>query len=157
MPSSVRVAELLALIRRRFWTQLLEKAKAKSSLHRAVSPGDYSWIGAGSGRSGLTFNYSVTQHGSKVELYIDRGRGAEEENARIFDALSDRRDEIERSFGRALNWEPLEGKRACRISQAFELGGYKDEERWPEIQEEMVDAMILLERTLKPQIARLPN
>jgi hypothetical protein len=42
-------------IRRRFWTGLLEKAKAKSTLHRAVSPGDYSWIGAGSGRSGLTF------------------------------------------------------------------------------------------------------
>ena len=55
-----------------------------------------------------------------------------------------------------MNWEPLEGKRACRVSQAFE-GGYRDEERWPEIQEAMVDAMINLERTLKPHIARLPN
>jgi hypothetical protein len=48
----------------------------------------------------------------------------------------------------------LEGKRACRIRRNFE-GGYRDEERWPEIQATMIDAMIRLERALKPYIDRV--
>jgi hypothetical protein len=54
-----------------------------------------------------------------------------------------------------LKWERLEGKRACRISKRFEIGGYKDEEKWPEIQEVMIDAMKRLEEALKPYIMQL--
>jgi hypothetical protein len=144
-------------IRRRFWTGLLELAKQRSALHRAISPSDRSYISAGAGRSGLAFGYSVTQHGSNVELYIDRGKGAEDENGRIFDALYRHKDEIEQAFGGELTWEPLEGKRACRISKAFELGGYRDESKWPEVFETMVDAMTRFERALKPHISQLAH
>lgn len=82
-------------------------AKEKTRLHSAVSPGEYGWIGAGSGKSGVTFNYTIGQHRGGVEPYIDRG--AEEENQRIFDSLIEHRDEIEQRYGRALSWQPLEG------------------------------------------------
>jgi len=65
-------------------------ATEKTKLHSAVSPGEYGWIGAGSGKSGVTFNYVVGQHRAGVELYIDRGQGAEDENMRIFESLAER-------------------------------------------------------------------
>jgi Domain of unknown function (DUF4268) len=141
-------------IRRRFWTQLLENAKQRTKLHGGVSPTDRLWSGTGAGKGGLSFNYTITQHDSGVELYIDRGRDSED-NRRIFDSLAAHKDEIENIYQGRLEWQPLEGKRACRIRQRFELGGYQDKERWPEIQDKMIDAMVRLERALKPHIARL--
>jgi hypothetical protein len=73
-----------AQIRRRFWTQLLDRAKDCTRLHAGKTPADDTWIGAGAGKTGLTFNYYVTQHGAQVELYIDRGHGSEEQNLAIF-------------------------------------------------------------------------
>ena len=37
----------------------------------------------------------------------------------------------------------------------LELGGYRDEDRWADVHEEMVDAMIRLEKALRPYIAKL--
>lgn len=142
-------------IRKDFWTALLEKARSRTRLHSGISPGHDTWVGAGAGKSGLIFSYVMTQHGSGVELYIDRGRGLDDENTRIFETLHASRDEIERDFGGPLDWQPLEGKRACRIKRSLE-GGYRDEERWPEIHDAMIDAMIRLERALRPHLDRLP-
>lgn len=142
-------------IRKDFWTALLEKARSRTRLHSGVSPGHDTWAGTGAGKSGLMFSYVMTQHGSGVELYIDRGRGLDDENTRIFETLLGSRDEIERAFGGPLDWQPLEGKRACRVKRSLE-GGYRDEEQWPEIHEAMIDAMIRLERALRPHLDRLP-
>jgi hypothetical protein len=144
-------------VRKRFWTGLLELAKTKTKLHSAVSPGEYSWVGAGAGTSGLTFNYTITQYGSTAELYIDRGQGAEEENERIFDLLEAHKAEVETAHGGPLSWERLEGKRACRIAARFETGGYRDESEWPAVQETLIEAMIRLERALRPQLKQLSS
>jgi len=144
------------VIRQRFWTGLLEKAKDKTKLHAAISPGEYSWIGTGAGWSGLGYNYSLKQHASAVELYIDRGKDSEAENKAIFDQLHESCEAIERTFGSSLGWERLESKRACRIAKRFDGGGYRDpEERWPEIQDTMIDAMIRLDEALRSHIKKL--
>lgn len=142
-------------VRRRFWTGLLAEAKRHTNLHSAVSPGEYGWIGAGSGKSGITFNYTVGQHRVGVELYIDRGQGAEQENRTIFDALEARRDVIEEAYGAPLSWEPLEAKRACRIGERFEGAGYRDEDRWDEVFKVLAEAMARLENALRPHLAAL--
>jgi hypothetical protein len=142
-------------IRERFWTELLERAKAKTKLHASISPSRHNWIGTGAGKSGLAFNYVIRKHEADVELYIDRGKETEEENKRIFDTLAALKSEIEESFGGTLDWQRLEGKRACRIRKGFELGGYRDEEKWPEIHDTMIDAMIRLEKALRPRINKL--
>lgn len=144
-------------VRRRFFARLLDGAKPRTRLHSAVSPSEYSWVGAGAGKSGLSFNYTVVQHGATAELYIDRGQGGEEENRAIFDSFYGQREDIERDFGGPLSWEPLESKRACRIACRFEGVGYKDDEsEWPGLHQSMVDAMVRLEAALRPHIARLP-
>ncbi len=143
-------------IRKRFWTQLLEKAKGKTKLHANISPNEFSWIGTSAGHKGLSFNYNVKQHATMAELYIDTGKDGYNENKAIFDQLHASKDKIEAEFGDRLQWKSLEGKRACRICYPINHGGYRDEEeKWPEIQDKTIDAMISLEKALKPHIRKL--
>ena len=143
-------------LRRRFWTQLLEQAKVRTPLHASSSPsrGEEIWVT----ENGLSFGYIIRKHRSNVDLYIDRGEGAGGENNEIFNTLKKAKEEIEEAFRKSLEWFPLEGKRACRISKRFSLGGYQDdEEQWQEIQDAMIDGMIRLEAVLRPHIDRLPT
>jgi hypothetical protein len=140
-------------VRQRFWTQLLEHSKQKSKLHSRISPGRENWLGASAGTRGLHFNFTVRRHETQVELYIDTED--EVENTAIFDKLHGQREEIERSFGGPLDWQPLEQKRACRIRHRITKGGWKDEAAWPAVIEATVDAMVRLERSLHGPIQQL--
>lgn len=149
------VAERYAL-RNRWWTQLIERSAERTRLHAHITPGDYSWIGVSAGYPGMNYNYTVTQNGRTAELYIDRGRGAEDENRALFDELCQHREAIEATFGGPLSWEALEGKRACRIRAALTDGGYRSpEEEWLSLHDGQIDAMIQLECALKPHIRGL--
>jgi len=142
-------------IRREFWTTLLHRARSRTKLHANISPGRENWISTTAGRSGCSFNYVIRQHDGQVELYIDRGRDADEENTRIFDLLVEHKGEIEAQMGESLEWQRLDGRRACRIRKVVAKGGYRDRDRWPEIQVAMIDSMIKLARALKPHFSRL--
>lgn len=142
-------------IRKRWWTQLVERAAKISKLHAHITPGEYSWLGTSSGIRGLNLNYVVTQDESAAELYIDRGKDSEEENKTIFDQLQANRAEIEKAFGGPLSWERLEGKRACRI-RFTQPGGYRSpEETWSAIQDGIIAAMTRLEQALRPFLKQL--
>jgi hypothetical protein len=143
-------------LRRRFWETLLKRPKVKGTRHANIAPGEFSWIGAGSGVRGMPFTYSVRQDEGQVELYIDRGAGKSAENKDIFDKLHKQKNEIERAFGKELSWQRLDDKQGSRIAFVAADGGYKsDESSWPEIQDAMIDAMALLERALMPHLKSL--
>ena len=72
----------------------------------------------------------------------------------MFDALLAEQHAIEAAFGAPLHWEPLDDRRACRISYGGD-GGYRDSERWPAVHDAMIDAMVRLERALAPHLPRL--
>ncbi|MGD2253952.1 MAG: DUF4268 domain-containing protein [Anaerolineales bacterium] len=141
-------------LRLQFWTELLQRAREKTRLHANISPGRDSWIGMGAGIAGLGLNYVILQHEGRVELYIDRGSGAGEENKSVFDHLYAKHEEIETAFGGDLNWQRLDEKRASRISETVETGGYRDE-NWQETQDAMIDAMIRFENALRPHIKKV--
>jgi hypothetical protein len=143
-------------IRKRWWTQLIERSAKVSKLHAHITPGEYSWIGTSSGIRGLNWNYVVTQDESAAELYIDRGKDSEDENKAIFDQLYANRVEVEKAFGGPLSWERLEGKRASRIRFTQTGGGYRSpEEKWPELQDGIIGAMTRLEQALRPFLKQL--
>ena len=144
-------------LRRRFWTRLLERAKESTPLHANSSPNQYNYVMTRAERRGLSFLYIIQQHTSDIDLYIDRGRDTDNENEEIFNTLQEAKEEIEEAFGEPLKWQRLEGKRACRISKRFSLGGYRaDEEEWSEIQDAMIDGMIRLEAAFRSHIDKLP-
>lgn len=141
-------------IRLKFWEGLVAKARNRNTRHAHIKPTSHGWLGGSSGIRGLAFNYSIVQEYGVVELYIDRGDSTE--NKRVFDQISERKSEIESSFGGPLLWERLDLKRASRIKHVIDRGGYRSPETdWPEVQSEMVDAMCRLEHALKPVIDSL--
>lgn len=142
-------------LRYRFWTELLDLSKQKTKLHANISPSRGNWIGTGAGKSGLAFNYAIRQHDAQAELYIDRGKDTDEETKAIFDTLAASRDGIESSFGGKLDWDSVEGRRGYRIAARTTLGGYRDESKWPDIHNALIDSMISLEKALRPHIAKL--
>ena len=96
----------------------------------------------------------ILKNAGRVELYIDTGEQVV--NKAYFDQLYTHKDEIEAVFGAPLRWERLENRRAARIAyDIMGLGGLRDRERWPELQDAMIDAMIRLEKAIKPHIGQL--
>lgn len=143
-------------IREAFWESLLARARGLTSLHSAVSANKESWLGAGSGRSGVHFDYVIRRRDAAVYLVIDSND--ESQTDAIFDRFVAERDEIEAGFGGQLEWLRLEGYKRRLIGMSFSTGGYTDDqEHWPEIQDEMIEAMVRLEDVFKPRVARLPS
>ena len=139
--------------RYRFFEGLLEHAKQRTQLHANISPSKQSWVAAGSGIGGVAFTYVVRQRDARVELYIDTPDG--DRNQRIFKALSLKKERIEGVFGFPLVWDTKEGRRACRIQKTYATGGYRDEEAWEAVYEELAKAMAKLESALRPHLQGL--
>jgi hypothetical protein len=141
-------------IRKQWWSELVERPDAK--LHAHITPGAYAWIGTSSGIRGLSLNYVVFQEETAVELYIDRGKDAEQENKAIFDRLFAHKTEIEKAFGGPLSWQRLDNRRASRIRYTRPGGGYRSPpEQWPAIQDAIISAMNRLDAALKPFLKQL--
>lgn len=143
-------------IRRSFWSDLLKDAKSKTKLHSTISPSKYAWIAAGAGKRGLSFNYVIWEHKTAIELYIDKGKDYENETKDTYDQLAKFADQINSNYGESLEWQRLDSKRACRIRKTFDLGGFKDQDRWDKVIPVMTDAMLKFEKTLNPYIKKLP-
>ena len=133
-----------------FWTELLARMKQKTPLFGSVSPQPQNWIVTGAGRTGVAYMFFVRAHDSQVSLRIRCEKEAD--SKAIFDALHSKKKAIERQFGQALEWQRLEGQSTSRIDYVLTGGGLRDRERWPEIQDRMIDAMVRLEKALSPHI-----
>lgn len=140
------------VLRLEFWEALLKRAKEKGfTLHANRSPTPENWIAAGSGKTGMSFNYYIWFEGqTAAELYIDTGD--KEQNKRIFDQLHDKKASIEERFGGTLLWERLDDRIASRVRVLLHEGGLEDKERWTSIHDSMIDAMSRLYKALKPHI-----
>jgi len=130
--------------------QLLDHAKTQSDLHARMSPSRYTWVCAR--RDGIAWCYSVLQSQTGAAMYLDAPDTAD--NKALFDALYERRADIERAFGGPLNWYRLDDKKGCWIGVNFE-GGWRDESTWPAAIEQAVEAMGRLYATLSPLLRDL--
>jgi hypothetical protein len=133
-------------VRREFWTELLRAMAGKTTLYQNISPSKEGWINAGSGVRGVGFNLVAGRAFGRAEVYIDRGDG--EENTFIYDQLHGQKEAIEVAFGGELTWEPLEGKRACRIKSET-AGNIFDRDQWPAMIDFMTSAMVRMENAFK--------
>ncbi|MCF7835243.1 DUF4268 domain-containing protein [Candidatus Gracilibacteria bacterium] len=116
-------------IRKSFWEKLLPALNKKTDLFSNVNSTTDHWISAGSGISGVPYSLVATRSYVAIELYPGH-RPTAEENRIIFDKLYAHKEEIEKEFGHQLNWDPLEGKKATRISYALEgVSIFNEEDR----------------------------
>jgi hypothetical protein len=141
------------LVRREFWTQLLPKINSGASeLFTNVNPATVHYLGAGSGISRIRFVFVVSRTYGRSELYIDRS--SLEQNEYIFDHLYSHKRQIESDFGGDLQWERLDGHRACRIKAQFSANVF-DRDAWPIMIESMTKNMEKLEHALKNHLLYL--
>jgi hypothetical protein len=143
------------IMRKKFWTGLLARAKGRTKLHAGTSPRYSSELGTSAGLpTGLYLSYRIRQHDGGVELYFYRE--SSEENLELIRRMKEHKQEIEESFGEPLEWDEREGSRACAIRWSTPVAGWREEEEsWPQAQDQMIDAMIRLERALRPHLGDL--
>ncbi len=109
-------------LRKAFFTELIERAKAQAQPHGHLSPTMYSWLGAR--QDGFWWNYAVTQDATRVCLDISTfGR---EKNKALFDQIAVKKKDIEAAFGGKLDWLRMDDKKGSQISVTLP-GGYVDE------------------------------
>jgi len=101
---------------RQFWAKLLDRIKeSHPSWTRASAPAQ-NWLWISAPIRGCGVNPVFGAHRSvRVELYIDRPNP--EACLEVFDTLASRREEFEAAYGRPLDWDRMEGRKACRISE----------------------------------------
>ena len=67
--------------------------------------------------------------------------------------LLSHRAEIETAFGHELEWQDGgDNVRSCKLLYNIDHGGWRDEEKWPEIYSETVGAMELFAAAIAPYL-----
>lgn len=136
---------------RRFWAQLIERARPRTTLLANRSSTTGHWLPCGIGRVGFNLTLSMVQDESQVECYITLA-GSDEEGKAAFRYLLSRRDSIERDYGGELDWQELEGRQGSRICTRFPGGWRSPEAEWSTLQDRMIDSLIRLESALRKPI-----
>lgn len=138
-------------LRQRFWVGLLERAKDLTQLH-AGRPSGGTGMFVYTGVKNLMLTYGIHRRKAWVGLVIRGGHGPARQ---VFRELEAHASEIDTAFGQPLEWWEPDDRPNCTIGIQIVRGGYRDEEQWPEIQDEMIDAMIRLENALRPYLDKL--
>lgn len=76
-------------------------------------------------------------------------------NKAILNSLRAQQKQIEGVFGGPLHWEDLPERIGCRISQEIDKGWLTPETDWPELQDQMIDLAVRLDKALKGPIQSL--
>jgi len=143
-------------LREKFWTIIIEKSKLLHQLFNAISPSSGPYIGAGAGKTGLSYQFWINKEDSRIQLKIDKGKNKENENLEILNNLMTHKDEIEKEFGEILEWDELPDDRSCCIRKSYKNGGYSSsQDEWINIADNMVQDMSKLEKALAPFIKKL--
>ena len=142
-------------IRYKFWEALLNHAKTKTDIHANRKPSTDNWIAGGLGKAGFSLSYVTRQNDSQVELWISQGKGLGAKNMAAFESLKAQKATIEANFGDELDWMALPESDGCRIRYVVNGGWRTPSEEWPEVHNELVDAMIRLNDAVREPVLAL--
>jgi hypothetical protein len=138
--------------RTEFWKELLSKFNSKSQLFSNISPSKDYWISAGSGLSGVGFNFVIGKSYARTEVYISKISA--EENKFIFDKLYQQKEIIEEKTG-ALIWERLDTKKACRIKQELNNVSLYEKENWNKMMNFIMSSMQKIESAFREPLQKI--
>lgn len=134
-----------------FWERYLSEVKAKyPGWTNSNNPPKTNWISLKSGISAITFGVNFGSGGLKSELYF--GDADPEVNKARYELLDQDRLAIEQEFGRSLIWQPLEGKKACRISEVYPEGDVFNDDDWDKYFEWVFDSQARMRKVFGPRL-----
>lgn len=145
-------------IRLDFWKQHLQKfnlkSNLKSNLYSNISPSKDNWVSAGSGVSGVGFNFVISKNYARTEVYMSRS--VADENKFIFDKLFEQREIIEKETGK-LEWQRLDDKKASRIKQELKNVNLYEKDDWEKMSNYMIDSMLKIEPAFRKPLKKINN
>lgn len=123
-PSSTTKASPRGESYRVFFQGLIDELRDKHKFTTARVAQAQNWYTFTSGKYGFVYGVNFAQGGQvRVETYIDLEDAGK--NQQAFEWLANQRESIEATLG-PLTWEPLLGKRACRIA-SYRPGSIQDD------------------------------
>lgn len=142
-------------VRLEFWNVLLSELSKNNffTLFNNISTSKDNWIGAGAGVSGIAYNFAFGKNSARVELYISNEKA--ELNKFVFDKLYLKKESIEKDLGKALVWERLNEKKACRVRSDITAISLYDKNQWDKIINFMITEMINLEKVFKEALKEI--
>jgi hypothetical protein len=108
--------------------------------------GYQNWVTTSAGKSGLSWVYSIWSNKTNIHLYF--GSPDAQKNKGRIEKLLNYKTEIEKEFGESLEWDYKEGRQQHYIKNVSGYGGLNDETNWENIQKDMVERMIRLEKAI---------
>ena len=111
-----------------FWRTLIEEVSGELPEFASRKPWNRGWLPVGQGLSGVRITLVFYAQGLRTEFYF--GSSDQRLNQSRFDAVLALREPIESAIGQPLEWEALEGRKACRIALYGPDGDITESERW---------------------------
>ena len=139
---------------RAFFQELIDTLRETHRFTSAKVAQVKNWYSFSSGYSQFEYSARFTgQQKARVEVYIDSGDA--DENRVLFDRLAEHKATIECDLGHALDWQPLEEKRACRIA-TVRPGSIEDsDDLLEEINKWMVERLLVFKRVFDVYLQEL--
>ena len=97
----------------------------------------------GSSEANISIDLVNKEHKIRVSLWIN-------DNKEIFDALFQRKDEIEETLGISLEWNRLDNKKASYICTYIKGLDFKKQDNYPHLMDQII-ALVLKMRKVFPQ------
>jgi len=141
----------------KFWKQLLEKSNAINKLFANITAAKGNWCAAGAGKGGLAWVFEIRRNEGRAALALTANSKEEEDLAKAkkrYEKLLNKRKEIEVNYGGSLEWDFKDTRKHNYVKTVVE-GGLKNEDKWDDIQDEMVDRMDRLEKVLRSRLSKL--
>jgi len=138
-----------------FWRALLSKPAIKDTAFANKEPTRYNFINGTNFLRTARFGFSVNVHDAYVYLTFNFDSPAT--TTAVFNALLKKKEEIEAEFGEPLVWQPQDRNNRHWIGKKFDGRGLRTREAWSRLHDDMIDAMIRLDKTLRERLRRALN
>lgn len=133
--------------RQEFWTQFNDvlDSRGKPFNKRKATTDHWYAIGIGSSRCHISIDLVNKEHKIRVGLWI-------RDDKDLFDSLSENKQEIESTVGQKLDWDRLEGKKACVICATIPGLNFNKQDNYPELMNKAIDMVLAFRAAFKPFI-----
>ena len=128
-----------------FWTsfnEFIDNNGKPFNKHKATTDHWYN-VAIGSSDASISIDLVNKEHKIRVSLWIN-------DNKDIFDALLQKKDEIEEALGFALEWNRLDNKKASYICTYIKGLDFKKQDNYPMLMEQIID-LVLKMRNVFPK------
>ena len=139
---------------REYFQSLIDALRDEHQFTNARKGQAQSWYNFSSGLSGIAYTAAFARDGKAV-VNMDISRGNEEWNRELLDGLATRKHDFQSEFQEEIQWDQIDGRRACYVRIARDGSIDDDEATLEELHDWMVDRLLAFKRVFDPHLREL--